>query len=305
MSVSRYITSFALTGAMLLWASSFIALKYAFLHYDPMVVIFARMAIALLFVLVFFPKVFRNLDIRKNDIKYLSLMALFEPCLYFVFEAEALVNTTASQAGMITALLPVMVALCAWLWIGEKMHWRIIVGGFMAFGGAVWLSLGGEASSYAPNPLYGNMMEFLAMVMAVGYTLTLKHLSQRFKPLFLTAFQALVGSLFFLPFLFISTTSLPVTFPVLPSAAVLYLGIGVSFGAYGLYSYGVSKILASEASMYINLIPIFAVMLAYFLLGEQLGWNEIFGGTIILLGVYTAQSKAAVAIADPEMPKGV
>ena len=290
---------------MLLWASSFIALKYAFLHYDPMVVIFARMAIALLFVLIFFSKVFRNVDIRKNDIKHLSLMALFEPCLYFVFEAEALVNTTASQAGMITALLPVMVALGAWLWIGEKMNWRIIVGGLMAFGGAVWLSLGGEASSYAPNPLYGNVMEFLAMVMAVGYTLTLKHLSKRFKPLFLTAFQSLVGSLFFLPFLILPSTVLPVTFPLLPSLAVLYLGVAVSFGAYGLYNYGVSTIPASEASLFINLIPVFAVVLAYFLLDEQLGWSEILGGTVILLGVYIAQSKSAVSVADPEIPKGV
>ena len=302
---AKAVTILALVGAMVLWASSFIALKYAFMHYDPMVVIFARMAIALLFVLLFFTKVFRNLDIRKNDIKYLSLMALFEPCLYFIFEAEALVNTTASQAGMITALLPVMVALGAWLWIGEKINRRIIVGGLLAFGGAVWLSFGGEASSYAPNPLYGNVMEFLAMVMAVGYTLTLKHLSKRFKPLFLTAFQALVGSLFFLPSLLLPSTVLPVTFPLLPSLAVLYLGVAVSFGAYGLYNYGVSTIPASEASLFINLIPVFAVLLAYLLLDEQLGWSEILGGTVILFGVFVAQSKAAAAVADPETPKGV
>jgi len=302
---AKAVTILALIGAMILWASSFIALKYAFMHYDPMVVIFARMAIALLFVLLFFAKVFRNLDIRKNDIKYLSLMALFEPCLYFIFEAEALVNTTASQAGMITALLPVMVALGAWFWIGEKINRRIIVGGLLAFGGAVWLSLGGEASSYAPNPLYGNVMEFLAMVMAVGYTLTLKHLSKRFKPLFLTAFQALIGSLFFLPFLLLPSTVLPGTFPLLPSLAVLYLGVAVSFGAYGLYNYGVSTIPASEASLFINLIPVFAVMLAYLLLDEQLGWSEIFGGAVILFGVFVAQSKAAAAVADPETPKGV
>ena len=247
---SRTVTILALIGAMVLWASSFIALKYAFMSYDPMIVIFARMAIALLFVLIFFGKVFRDLDIQKNDIKYLSLMALFEPCLYFIFEAEALINTTASQAGMITALLPIMVALGAWFWIGEKITGRIITGGLLAFGGAVWLSLGGETSSYAPDPLYGNAMEFLAMVMAVGYTLTLKHLSKRFKPLFLTAFQALVGSLFFLPFLSLPSTVLPAAFPLSPSLAVLYLGIAVSFGAYGLYNYGVSNIPASEASLF-------------------------------------------------------
>lgn len=276
------------------------------MSYDPMVVIFARMAIALLFVLLFFPKIFRGLKITFKEIKYLALMALFEPCLYFIFEAEALVNTTASQAGMITALFPVMVALGAWLWIGERLSGRILLGGVLAFAGAVWLSLGGESSSYAPHPLYGNAMEFLAMVMAVGYTLTLKHLSQRFKPLFLTAFQALVGSIFFLPFLFLPHTVLPVSFPVLPTLAVLYLGVAVSFGAYGLYNYGVSHLPASEASLFINLIPVFAVLLAYWLLGEQLGWYEILGGTVILLGVFIAQSKGSTEVlADPELPKGV
>ncbi len=305
MSNNRALTIVALVGAMILWASSFIALKYAFMSYDPMLVIFARMAIALLFILIFFGRVFRHLDIRKNDMKYLSLMALFEPCLYFIFEAEALANTTASNAGMITALLPVMVATGAWFWIGEKINGRIITGGLLAFGGAVWLSLGGEPSSYAPYPLYGNIMEFLAMVMAVGYTLTLKHLSKRFKPLFLTAFQALVGSLFFLPFLWLPSTALPTTFPLYPSLAVLYLGVAVSFGAYGLYNYGVTHIPASEASLFINLIPVFAVILAYLLLDEQLGWSEVVGGSIILLGVFIAQSSVAADLADPEIPKGV
>jgi drug/metabolite transporter (DMT)-like permease len=305
MSASRPVTVIALVGAMVLWASSFIALKYAFMSYDPMVVIFARMAIALLFVLLFFSHVFRGLDITRSDLKYLSLMALFEPCLYFIFEAEALLNTTASQAGMITALLPVMVAIGAWLWIGEQITRRIVIGGLLAFAGAVWLSLGGEASSYAPRPLYGNLMEFLAMVMAVGYTLTLKHLSKRFKPLFLTAFQALIGTLFFLPFLFLKSVTFPTVFPLLPSLSVLYLGVAVSFGAYGLYNYGVSSIPASEAVLYINLIPVFAVILAYLLLNEKFGLNEVLGGMVILLGVWIAQSKAAVVVADPETPKGV
>jgi len=305
MSANRPLTIIALVGAMVLWASSFIALKYAFMSYDPMVVIFARMAIALLFVLLFFSRTFRGLDITRSDAKYLSLMALFEPCLYFIFEAEALTYTTASQAGMITALLPVMVAVGAWFWIGEKITRRIIVGGLLAFSGAVWLSLWGEASTYAPDPLYGNFMEFLAMVMAVGYTLTLKHLSKRFKPLFLTAFQALIGSLFFVPFLLLESVKLPTEFPAAPSLAVLYLGVAVSFGAYGLYNYGVSSIPASEASLYINLIPVFAVILAYVLLDEKFGWNEVLGGSVILLGVWIAQSKAAVAVADPETPRGV
>jgi len=305
MSKTSALTIIALVGAMVLWASSFVALKFAFMYYDPMVVIFARMAIALIFILIFFRKTFQNISITKNDLKYLSIMALFEPSLYFIFESEALVNTTAAQAGMIAALLPVMVAVGAWLWIGEKITKQIIIGGLLAFMGAVWLSIGAMSSEYAPNPIYGNIMEFLAMVSAAGYILILKHLSKRFKPLFLTSFQALVGTIFFAPFLLLPNTIIPTEFPVEPSLAVLYLGVVVSFGAYGLYNYGVSKTPASEASLYINLIPVFTVILAYILLGEKFGWNEVLGSAIILMGLFIAQSKSSKIIADPEIPKGV
>ncbi len=291
MHKNNIVTIVALIGAMLLWASSFIALKFAFMYYDPMVVIFARMAIALIFISIFFRRVFKNITLTKSNLKYLAIMALFEPCLYFIFEAEALMHTTASQAGMITALLPIMVAIGAWLWIGEKITKYIIIGGLLAFVGAIWLSLGATSSDYAPNPIYGNIMEFLAMVSAVGYTLILKYLSKNLTPLFLTAFQALVGTIFFAPFILLTNATIPTEFPLEASLAVLYLGIGVSFGAYGLYNYGVSKIPASEASLYINLIPVFTIILAYFLLEEKFGWTEVSGSVVILLGVFIAQYK--------------
>ncbi len=303
------LTVLALVGAMALWASSFVALKYAFAQFDPWFVIFARMAIASVFVLLFFRDALRGLEITRSDWKYLLIMALFEPCFYFIFEAEALKNTTASQAGMITALLPIMVALGAWLWIRERITIRIIAGGVLAFIGAVWLSLGAPVSTSAPHPIYGNTMEFLAMVTATGYILTMKHLTRKFRPLFLTIFQAFSGTLFFAGLMVVTGTSLPDRWPIEPTASLLYLGIAVTFGAYGLYNYGTSKMPAAQSSLYINLIPIFAVILSWLLLGETFGWSEVLGGAIILTGVWIAQSEKAVhspeLAADPDAPKGV
>ena len=96
--------------AMLFWGSSFIALKLAFQYYDPMVVIFGRMVLGTLFFLFFLRK-FRGVTYLKGDWGRLVLLALFEPCLYFIFEATALSYTTASQASLITALCPLMVAV--------------------------------------------------------------------------------------------------------------------------------------------------------------------------------------------------
>lgn len=278
----------ALIVAMMIWASSFIALKYTFESFDPFLVVFARMLVASLCFLLFFSKL-KKVRIEKSDIKWLLLMSLFEPCLYFIFEAIAIANTTAASAGMITALLPLMVSLGAWIFFKEKITPNMLFGFSLAIIGAIWLSFGGVSSEYAPNPLFGNFMEFLAMVTAVGYTLLIKHLSHKFDAFFLTAVQAFAGALFYAPILFFPSTQIPSDFPLYATLAVVYLGSVVTMGAYMLFNYGVSKIPASLASSYVNLIPAFAVIFAYLILDERLNSDQVVASIVIFVGVFVSQ----------------
>ena len=280
----RLLPAFSLVLAMLLWASSFVALKLAFRGYHPMQVIFGRMLIASLCFLVFIPA-FSKLNWRRRDIKYLLIMAICEPCLYFLFEAKALQLTSASQAGMITAMLPLLVAILAWGWLKEQVNRQTLSGFFLAICGAIWLSLASEISADAPNPLLGNFCEFLAMVCAAGYTVSLKHLTSNYPPLFLTAFQAFIGSLFFFPFLLLPGVGLPLHWDASPALAVLYLGTLITFGAYGCYNYSVSRMPASQAAGYVNLIPVFGVILGMLLLGEQLNLQQWLACCLVFFGV--------------------
>ncbi|MDX1267916.1 MAG: DMT family transporter, partial [Oceanisphaera sp.] len=175
-----------LVAAMMLWASSFVALKLAFRGYDPMIVIFGRMLVATICFLPWVPRVRSGNALRQRDLKPLLFMALCEPCLYFIFEARALELTSASQAGMITALLPLMVAVGARVVLKEVLTVGMLVGFGLAIAGAVWLSLAGEATAEAPRPLLGNFLEFMAMVCATGYTISLKRLTRHYTPFFLT-----------------------------------------------------------------------------------------------------------------------
>lgn len=279
----------ALTMAMILWASSFVALKLAIQGYDPMVVIFGRMLVASIVFGFMIPR-FKNIEWKRPDLKWMVLMAFFEPCLYFLFEVKAIENTTASQAGMITAILPLLVAIGARFFLREQMQWQTVAGFMISIMGAVWLSLGGSPSESAPNPPLGNFFEFLAMVCATGYTLILKRLTAFYHPLLLTGIQALIGSLFYLPFLFLSSTSIPTELAPIPLSAILYLGIFITLGAYGLYNYGVSQISASKASAFINLIPVFAVFLGWLILNEQFSLSQYAASACVLLGVIISQS---------------
>ena len=66
---------------MLLWASSFIALKLAFRSFHPMVVIFGRMAVASLCFAFVLPR-YRGVRWRLADFKRMLWMSLCEPCLF-------------------------------------------------------------------------------------------------------------------------------------------------------------------------------------------------------------------------------
>lgn len=280
---SMRLATAALLIAVLLWASSFIALKIAFETYSPMSVIFARLLAASCCFLLLLPKLGRP-KYQKGDWRLLVAMAAFEPCLYFIFEAYALMNTSAAQAGMITATLPLLVALGAYLFLRERVSGLSLFGFTIAVAGSIWLSLGSPSSDHAPNPLLGNSLEFFAMCCAAGYTLILKHLSARYRALFLTAVQAFIGAIFFFPLALYE--GLPTSWEWQPILAILYLGIIVTLGAYGLFNYAISQMPATLATSFINLLPIFTALLAFLILGEMFTVTQSLAALVVLGGVF-------------------
>jgi len=294
----RALAVVCLIVAMALWGSSFIALKWAFAELPALWVIFARMALgSLVFLLAWRWR--GRIRYRAGDWRYLLGLAACEPCLYFIFEALALQNTSAAQAGMITALLPLLVAMGAFVFLRERISRTTLAGFLLAMCGAIWLSLAGNADAHAPSPLLGNFYELLAMLCAMGYTLLLKHLSARYSAFILTAMQAFIGSVFFLPLALLSAP-MPASISPLGLAAVAYLGVVVTVGAYGLYNYGVSQMPASQASGFTNLIPLFTLVFAMLLLGERLNAMQMLAAALVFGGVALSQWRNA-----PPLPVGV
>ncbi|MEP4545960.1 MAG: DMT family transporter [Saccharospirillum sp.] len=279
----------ALLLAMLLWGSSFIALKLAVYDLSPMIVIFMRMAIGAVAFLTVWPWLRHGFVYQAGDWKYLLGMALFEPCLYFIFEAQALRYTSAGQAGMITAMLPLMVAIAAFFILKERSGWRQWLGFGIAVVGVVWMTLTGEDSEQAPNALLGNFLEFLAMVSAVGYTLLVKHLTRRYSAFLLTALQSFVGTLFFFPLALASPW--PEQISLSTFGLLIYLGLIITLGAYGLYNYSLTHLKATVAAGYTNLLPVFTLLFSMLLLGERLVLSQWLAIGLVFVGVILSQDR--------------
>jgi drug/metabolite transporter (DMT)-like permease len=254
-----------------------------------------RMVVASLAIAPFWRHIPRP-EYRRGDWKLLTLTALLMPCVYYLLEAYAMTFTTSSQAGVISALVPLLVAVGAWLFLKERLGIRPAIAIAVSLGAVAVLSLAGSAQSSAPSPMLGNLLEFFAMVGAAGSTLVIKHLSARYNPWLLTGFQALVGVIFFAPGALAANPASWLAAPPSAWAGIAYLGVFVSLGAFGLYNTALGMMPANRAAIAINMVPAVAMLTGWLALGETLSVAQLVACAAIVAAVLFGESGTA---ADP------
>ncbi|WP_319541021.1 EamA family transporter [uncultured Pseudodesulfovibrio sp.] len=284
----RLLAPLCLAGAVLLWGTSFMATKTALAGFSPMVVVWLRMTIAACMVLFLFKRIPAP-DYRKGDWMVLSFLCLMQPCLYFLLEGYAIALTTSAQAGMISALVPLLVMMGAWIILKESISLRGIIGIAVSMAGVLWLSLGSAPDATAPNPLLGNVLEIGAMVCAAVYMVVMKRLSTRYSTWWLTGMQCVAGALFFLPGAVLSGVGPLEEIPFSAWCAVGYLGFFVSLGAFGLYNMAMTFMPAGRAALAINMVSPVALASGWFLLGESMSPMQLAACGVIGAGVWVGR----------------
>lgn len=281
----------ALAGAVLLWGTSYAAAKSALQQVSPATLIGLRMLLASLVFLPFWQWLPRP-RYQKGDCRWLLLLGLLQPCLYFLCEVEALRHTSSAQAGTIAALVPLFVAVMARLWLGERMSLPALLGLAASLAGVMLLSVGAISSTSAPDPLLGNSLQLIAMFCAASYMVLLKRLSGRYDTWWLTGMQNLLGVLFYLPAVWLARDSL-LAVDLQGWLAIGYLGGIVTLGGFGLYNMAMRWLPASQAAMSINLVPLLAILVGWLLLGENMTPLQALAALLILGGVVISQLRRA------------
>jgi drug/metabolite transporter (DMT)-like permease len=279
----EWLALLCLAGAVLLWGTSFVATKAALSGFAPMTVIWLRMVMASLLVLALRKRIPAP-SYRTGDWKILLFLCLMQPCGYFLLEGYAISLTTSSQAGMISALVPLLVIVGAWGILKEPLSFKGGTGLAVSIVGVVWLSLGGAPNDNASNPVLGNLLEVGAMVCAAVYMVVMKRLSARYSTWWLTGMQCVAGAIFFLPGAWMSDFSSAVS--VSAWLAVGYLGLFVTLGAFGLYNMAMTMMSAGRAAMSINLVSPVALLAGWVMLGETLTTHQLAACGVVSVGVY-------------------
>lgn len=280
----------ALFTGCFLWGSALSVVKIALQEYDPVFLVFARMAIAFLILTPVVLVKFRHVRLyRKFDLFLLLLLSCCDPIGFFFFEAMALQYTSASQAGIMWALGPMLNLGAAWLILRERTTLPVIICIIVAMGGVIVLTASGGVSEHASNPILGNFFEFLSLCGAATFVIILRFLRGRYPALFVVWVQSLIATLVFLPTLAFDSVQLPTAFNLEPFLVLFYLAACVSLGAQVCSAYAMARIPVPRAAAFGNLIPIIGVLSGIIVLGERLEIVQWLACGVVLGAVLVSQ----------------
>ena len=289
--------------AMIFWGMSFVWSTQVYQNLNPTATIFLRLVVAtIFFTAILF--IFRlNERVKKEHLKLFALAAMFEPFLYFIFEGYGLKNTSPIIGSGIIAMIPLVTPIAARIFLKERLTPMNIVGFIISFVGVIILLLN-KNLEFTASPK-GILFLSGAVLVAVGYSIALIRLTKLYKPLTITWMQNIIGMLYFLPLTLIMERFEPSNFAnvgdyILP---LVCLGVFCSALAYALWAFAFSKLGASRANVYSNLIPVFTAIFSYLLAIESLTVNKIIGIVVVVVGLVLSQMKGKTALRQAQGPQ--
>ncbi len=279
--------------AMVFWAFSFIWYKEAYQFLPPISLIFFRMIVASFFLFILISVSKRLERIKRTDIKYFLLLALVEPFLYFMGESHGMLYVSSTVGSVIVSTIPLFTPFAAWLVYREKISWIKIAGLTISFSGVLVVLLTKEFQLIAP--IEGIALMFLAVFSAVGHSVIIVILVKKYRTLTIILAQSFLGALYFLPVFLLNDLDnirlIHWNWEVIEP--IIKLGIFPSSLSFIFLTRTIKAIGITRTNVFINFIPVFTAILAYFILQEQLTSGKIFGILIVLSGLMLTQIKSS------------
>jgi drug/metabolite transporter (DMT)-like permease len=130
-----------------------------------------------------------------------------------------------------------------------------------------------------------------AVMAALIYSVLVRKLTFRYRPLTIIKYQNLIGVILFLPvfLVFESRSALLVkpNFEIVSS--FLLLSILASSLSYVFYTRSIQILGISKANIFSNLIPVFTAIFAFFILSEHFTLQKVAGMLLVIGGVYISE----------------
>ena len=229
----------------------------------------------------------------RPDLWKLLRISAFGFFVFQIFITEGLLRTTAGNASFIMCLLPVGVMLLNKVFGLETITRAVVAGIACSISGVTLIVLGtGKEFSLAGHHLLGTLFVLASQAGYAYYTVFSKDLQARYS-----TYQITAGLMLFTTVLLLAAT-LPeavavnwLEVPAIAWGSVLFSGILALCLCNFLWIWGTGVLGTSRVAIFNNISPVFAVITAYFLLGETFGLLQSLGAAFVFAGVYITRNR--------------
>jgi drug/metabolite transporter (DMT)-like permease len=196
-------------------------------------------------------------------------------------------TTTAANAAILQATAPVMVALGARVYLGERLRRRQRLGVAVSMTGVVLVVTQGRLAGLAPDDLrLGDFLTLLALVGWTVYTVFGKRVLTTHSPLFTTAAAYACGTLVLVPLAVVTAPLTPRPRLASPVAWLVLLYHAIPGAVAHLWWYAaVERVGPSRSAVFMNVTPVVGIGTAALLVGEAIGPWQVAGAALVLAGV--------------------
>lgn len=274
-----------------LWAASYVAAKYALADTSLIIMLALRIGISALVLLPFVIAWRKDLDLTRQMLPQLLLLALIGFVINKLLEYGGLALTTASDVALLITSESIFTAALSWLLLRERFK---PLTGFALLAGFAGVYLIVERSLIPNIPAGGGLMRILgdllvivALLVESFYTVRAKSMLVKHSPFLITSASIVISMLFWTPvaaWQILSTGWHPIG--LVAWLSIGWLAIMSTVVAYLAWFKGLAKVDGSAAASTLFIQPLLGTFLAIVLLHDQLTPMTIVGGILIIVSVY-------------------
>lgn len=271
------------------WGGTFIAGKILAENVGPFSASFLRFLTAsFCLVLITWKIEGRFPGIRKQQIFPLILLGLTGVFSYNLFFFKGLRLIDAGRASIIIANNPIFITLLSMLLFKERITLLKFVGVLISVTGAVIAISRGDLNNIMTGGLgLGEFFIFCCVASWVCYSLIGKAVMTDLSPLVSVTYSAIIGTAcLFIPALFEGILRDMKYYMTSEWISIFYLGFFGTVLGFVWYYEGIKKIGPTRAGLFINFVPIAAIILAFLILKEPLTLSLFVGALFVCSGVY-------------------
>ncbi len=207
------------------------------------------------------------------------------PVTYGIFYS-GMSGSSASEANLVIAAEPILIAVLAYFLLKERLksvqRWGLVIG----FAGLYVLVMRGLMPRFEGEALSNSIMT-AALVFECTASIIGKALTDKYPGLFVVAVEFAIGVSVSLPLALREISKSPVhTFTPALTGSVLYLCLGCSFFAYGVWYWMLPRYDVSTMSGFLFIQPMAGPFFAYLIRHEKLTPATWAGAALILIGVW-------------------